>query len=76
MEKITVAEDTFLYEGREYFFDMEAFTNMDEFDKYLEQKESEGYTKCFFHKAFNTKDGAPVMLNGVQMYLIMFKLFK
>jgi hypothetical protein len=76
MEKITIVEDTFVYEGAEYFFDMEAFPTMADFDVYLQQKESEGYTKCFFHKAFNTKNGEPVMLHGVQMYLVMFKLFK
>lgn len=76
MERITIIDDTFIYEDKIQFFEMEAFQTMDDFENYLITKEAEGYNKCFFHKAFNTKDGEPVMVKGVNVYLVMFKLFK
>ena len=76
MERINVTEDTFLYDGVEHYFPQMAFSDMDAFEKYLIDKEAEGYTKCFFHKSFNTKEGDPNVLKGKTLCLVMFKLFK
>ena len=62
MDIIHSNRDTFHYNGVEYGFDMIYIDSFSEIDTLIAKKVQEGFTKCFIHEIYNTKNGTAVLM--------------